>query len=137
MTPRQVRWFMVGFWLVLLSGSVSLLVRDVGGLRALLLTLLVGALAQMGYGVLCRRLGKPRARDVLRLGSLVLLPAAFFLNGLTGDLLTVVIQVCQLVATLDWSDDDIGGWGRRRWVQVKRAARRFSRPVMGGLTPRA
>ena len=137
MTPGQPRWVMVGFWLVLLSSAVYFLAGDVGGRLALLLTLLIVALAQMGYGVLCRRLGRLSARSVYRFAPLLLLPGMFFLQGLASDLITVVFDVCQLLVTLDWSDDDIGGWGRRRWAQVKQAARRFSRPVMGGVTPRA
>lgn len=122
---------------MLLGSAVYFLAGDVGGRLALLLTLLIGALAQMGYGVLCRRFGKPLARLVYRFTPLLLLPGMFFLRGVASELITVMFDICNLLATLDWSDDDIGGWGRRRWVQVKQATRRFSKPVMGGLTPRA
>lgn len=127
---------MVGFWLVMLSTAISFLVDEVGGVRALLLTLLIVALGQMGYGVLCRRMGKPSAGMVYRFGPLLLLPGMFLLNGAGGHLTTVVFDVCQLLAVLDWSDDDIGGWGRRRWAQMRSVVKRFSRPVMGGVTPR-
>jgi hypothetical protein len=67
---------------------------------------------------------------------LVLMPGMLFSQGVAADVLVVVLEVCNLVATLDWSDDDIGGWGRRRWAQVRLAVKRFSRPAMGGVTPR-
>ncbi|KQR03675.1 hypothetical protein [Deinococcus sp. Leaf326] len=137
MTPLQVKGFMVGFWVFLLSAGISALADEIGGVRAGLLTLLLLAGAQMGYGVLCRRVGKFWASAVLRLGPLLLMPGMLFSQGATADVLVVVLEVCNLVATLDWSDDDIGGWGRRRWAQVKPVIKRFSKPVMGGVTPRA
>ena len=133
MTPERVRWMLVGFWLVMLQGSVSLLIGEVGPVRAILLTLLILASAQMGYGVLCRRTGRASAGMILRLAPLLLMPLVLFRDGLASDVPLVVVQACNLVATRDWSDDDIGGWGRRRWAQVRQAGRRFSRPVMGGV----
>ncbi|WP_145975503.1 hypothetical protein [Deinococcus gobiensis] len=126
---------MVGFWLILTVAAIGFLVTSVGSARALLALLLIAVLGQLGYGVLCRRIGKCGARLVYRFVPVLLFPGMVFLRGSASDLLTVTFDMCQLLATLDWSDDDIGGWGRRRWAQVKQAARRFSRPVMGGLVP--
>jgi hypothetical protein len=137
MTPQPVKGFMVGLWVFLLSAGISALADEIGGVRAGLLTLILLAGAQMGYGVLCRCVGKFWAGAGLRLGPLVLVPGMLFSQGATADVLVVVLEVCNLVATLDWSDDDIGGWGRHRWAQVKPVVKRFSRPVMGGLTLRA
>ncbi|AFD27543.1 hypothetical protein DGo_PB0274 (plasmid) [Deinococcus gobiensis I-0] len=135
MTPQRHPWVMVGFWLILTVAAIGFLVTSVGSARALLALLLIAVLGQLGYGVLCRRIGKCGARLVYRFVPVLLFPGMVFLRGSASDLLTVTFDMCQLLATLDWSDDDIGGWGRRRWAQVKQAARRFSRPVMGGLVP--
>ena len=136
MTSRQSRWF-AGFWLVLLCANVGLLTTVVGGWRALLLALLIVTLGQMGYGMLCRRVGKLVARWVYRFAPLLLVPGMLLFRGAASDVTGIVFDTCQLLATVDWSNDDIGGWGRRRWAQVKSMLRRFSQPVMGGLHPRA